>query len=253
MTTTTTALDEVLATALAAVAAGDSARARHYFRNLTEIAPDMLEAWLGYAACTTVLAERRALYARALELDPRSVEAAVGLAEAEAGLASGRLLHASARMPEPVIPILHERRSVTEAPRELPALIVVGLSCLVIMGTLTGFGIFVLTSFWGFLLAFVAGPAVSELIVRASVKAGRVARGRRLQLVTALGMILGGVGAMVAGAMLLQLLGLPLPVEAVQIAQRTGVGTDPTSVLLNSPGLLIFLSSAVAATIYRMR
>jgi hypothetical protein len=103
------------------------------------------------------------------------------------------------------------------------------------------------------MLAFLAGPAVSELIVRVSARPRRGAGGRRLQLVTALGMILGGVGAIVLGAMLLQLLGLPLPAEAVQIAQRTGVGSDPTSVLLNSPGLLVFLSSAVAATIYRMR
>jgi hypothetical protein len=259
----TTALAEILEDARAAAAAGDSARARHYFRNLTEIDPSMIEAWLGYASCTTVLSERRTLYCRALELDASSPEALAGLASADALLANGKLLHNAAK-PEDAAPPLHLKPALPppllESPvrniqvrRDLATLALVGLSGLLIMGTLTMFGIFVLTSFWGFLLAFIAGPAVSELIVRVSAGPRRAPRGRRLQVATGVGMILGGVGAIILGALLLQLLGAPLPSDAVLMAQRIGVGSDPTSVLLNNPGLLIFLSSAIAATIYRLR
>lgn len=263
-TTSNTALSEILEVARSAVAAGDSSRARNYFRNLTEIDPTMVEAWLGYAACTTVLAERRALYTRALELDAASAEGLQGLARVDAMLAAGQLLYRAEQTPlaapivehlAPAVPAALAAVAQTQraAPRNAVALALVGLIGFVVMGMLTGFGIFVLTSFWGFLLAFIAGPAVSELIVRASARLHKRSMGRPLQIATGAGMILGGLGALAAGSLLMQLVGAPLPVEAVQIAQRIGVGTDPASVLLNNPGLLVFISSAVAATVYRIR
>ena len=253
-TTTSSSLDEILSLAKAAAAAGDTSRARHDFRNLTEIDPTCVDAWLGYAACTTVLSERRALFARALTLNPTSVEALAGLAEAEAMLAAGKLVHAMARPdePKPVLsPLLAAQPNRTRG--DLLALGGVGLISLATMSLLTACGIFVLTSFWGFMLAFLAGPAVSELIVRLSAPSRRAVRGRRVQIAAGVGMFLGGLAAMALGGLLLQLLGAPLPAEAVQMAQSIGVPVDHASVLLNNPGLLVFLSSAVAATVYRLR
>jgi hypothetical protein len=36
------------------------------------------------------------------------------------------------------------------------------------------------------------------------------------------------------------------------MAQSIGLGSDPGVALLNNPGMLIFISSATAATIYRV-
>jgi hypothetical protein len=260
-----TALSEILEIARAAAAAGDTARARHYFRNLTEIDPTLIDGWLGYAASTSVLAERRALYARALELDAACAEARAELARADELLAGGKLLLPSERQAAPAALHAPQQRqaAVPEALRHalpggarrgsLLALAVVAMLGVSTMGALTTFGIFVLTSFWGFMLAFLAGPAVSEIMVRLSARARKSAAGRPLQVAAAVGMILGGVGALVLGGVLMTALGIPLPVEAVQIARETGVGTGAHSVLLNNPGLLVFLSSAVAATVYRLR
>jgi hypothetical protein len=263
MTTTTTARSEILAIAQAAAAAGDSARARHYFRNLTEIDPEHLEAWLGYAACTAVLSERRALFARALALEPACPEALEGIAQIDTLLAAGRLVRpreaaASAptvAQPAPAAaPALADSRPAAAAGGDSPAaLLAVGLIGVVTMGLLSGMGIFVLTSFWGFLLAFIAGPLVADLMVRLSGRARRAQGGRAWQIAAGLGMLLGGIGAMALGGLLLPALGLPLPADAVQMAANSGVGSQPVAVLLNNPGLLIFLSSAVAATVYRMR
>lgn len=254
-TITSSSLDEILSLAKAAAAAGDTARARHDFRNLTEIDPTCVEAWLGYAACTTVLSERRALFARALTLNPTCVEALAGLAEAEAMLAAGKLVHAVARPaadPKPVLAVPQVAQP-GHMRGDLVALVGVGLIGLATMGVLMACGIFVLTSFWGFMLAFVAGPAVSELIVRLSAPSRKALRGRRVQVAAGVGMFLGGLAAMALGGLLLHLLGAPLPAEAVQMARSIGVAMDPASVLLNNPGLLVFLSSAVAATVYRLR
>jgi hypothetical protein len=253
-TTTSSALAEILAMAQAAAAAGDTTRARHDFRNLTQIDPTMAEAWLGYAACTAVLNERRALFARALELNPASREARAGIAEADALLASGRLLFDFGRAAQSAPVSAPLRAAHAHGGRAaLLAVASMGLIGLATMGLLTVGGIFVLTSFWGFLLAFVAGPLVSELIVRLTARPRKAARGRKAQLATGVGMFLGGLAAIALGGLLLPLLGLPLPVEAVQMARNSGVSEDAASVLLNNPGLLVFLSSAVAATIYRLR
>lgn len=266
MTTTShDALLEILTIARAAASAGDTARARHYFRNLTEIDPAMVEGWVGYAACTSVLSERRALFARALELDPQHPEARWGLSHVNELLAAGKLVLAAERAvslepivehlpaalpPDMVIPA-NPRRVARGG--DVRGVVVVALLGLAVMGGLTAFGIFALTSFWGFMLAFLAGPAVSELMVRLSNRAAPATGGRPLQIAASLGMILGGLGAMVLGGLMLQLLGLPLPPEAVQMARNSGVGVDPASVLLNNPGLLVFVGSAVAATVFRMR
>lgn len=264
MTTTShEALSEILRIAQSAAAAGETSRARHYFRNLTEIDPTLIDGWLGYAACTAVLGERRALYARALELDPGNPEAQWGRAHAEELLAAGKLVLAAERAvslapasqqrPAAPRPTLIPANPVRRAPADLRGAVAVALIGLGVMGALTAFGIFALTSFLGFLLAFVAGPAVSELMVRLSRRASRATGGRPIQIAAALGMILGGLGAMALGGVLLPLLGMPLPAEAVQMAQNSGVSAAPSSVLLNNPGLLVFVSSAVAATVYRMR
>jgi hypothetical protein len=257
ITTTSTALAEILDLARAAAAAGDTTRARHDFRNLTEIAPTLTEAWLGYAACTAVLKERHALFARALELDPASIEAREGMAHAEALLAVGKLVLPNERAVsiEPlVVPAAAPPAPLMQGARGgLGALLAVGLIGLATMGVLTACGIFVLTSFWGFMLAFLAGPAVSELVMRLSARPRKAARGRPLQLAAGAGMFLGGLAAMALGGLLLQLLGVPVPAEAVQMARNIGVATDGATVLLNNPGLLVFLSSAVAATVYRLR
>jgi|GEM_PF-1873142 len=267
MTTTTgTPLSEILALAQAAAAAGDTARARHDFRNLTEIDPTLRDGWLGYAACTSVLAERKALFARALELDPASAEAIGGIAYVDELLAAGKLLWPSERAVslEPLalalalplqLPLVAEP-ALSPAPAarsDFTALAAVGLISLATMGVLTACGIFVLTSFWGFLLAFLAGPAVSELVVRLSARPRKLVAGRRVQIAAGLGMFLGGLAAMTIGGLLIQLLGVPVPFEAVRMARNIGVATDTMTVLLNNPGLLVFLSSAMAATVYRMR
>jgi hypothetical protein len=90
-------------------------------------------------------------------------------------------------------------------------------------------------------------------MVRLSGRARLPRGGRAWQIAAGLGMLLGGIGAMALGGLLLPALGLPLPADAVQMAANSGVGSQPVAVLLNNPGLLIFLSSAVAATVYRMR
>ena len=263
-TTTSTSLSEILELAQAAAAAGDTTRARHDFRNLTEIDPTLRDGWLGYAACTSVLAERKALFGHALELDPASAEAMAGIAYVDELLAAGKLLWPSERAVslEPLALALELQQPPVPAPAPSPApaarsdftaLAAVGLISLATMGVLTACGIFVLTSFWGFLLAFLAGPAVSELVVRLSARPRKLVAGRRVQIAAGLGLFLGGLAAMAIGGLLIQLLGVPVPFEAVRMARNIGVATDTMTVLLNNPGLLVVLSSAMAATVYRMR
>lgn len=266
-TTTTTAFDAVLATARSAAAAGDTLRARRYFRNATEIDPTCKEAWLGLAAATTVLAERRGLYERALALDPGCGAARDGIAQIDPLLAAGVLLQPRSASPAPPAP-----RAPAHLPPALPAaldvdrpavaprrrggalgLALVALTGLVLMGVLTTLGIFVLTSFWGLMLAFLAGPSVSEPMLRLTARWRKGLRGRPLIIAATLGMILGGVAAMALGATLLAAIGAPMPAEAVSMAERIGVGGDSALVLLNNPGLLVFVSSAIGATAFRLR
>lgn len=268
-TTTTAAFETMLETARAAAEAGDFTRARAYYRNAAEIDPSSCAAWLGMAGATAVLAERRALYGRALALDPACGAALEGIAEADALLAAGCLIVQRAAPPagpiaqsEPPAP-----SGAAPAPREDGegpigaawrhrrgiGLALVALTGLATMWLLTSLGIFVLTSFWGFMLAFLAGPSVSELMLRLTARARTGLSGRPLQIAGALGMILGSVGAMALGGLLLAALGAPLPAEAVAMARDIGVGTAPALVLLNNPGLLVFVSSAVGATVFRLR
>lgn len=264
-TTITTAFEAVLATARAAAEAGDTMRARHYFRNATEIDPTSGEAWLGLAAATTVLSEGRGLYERVLAIDPACAEARAAIARIDSLLAAGVLLrpqarqatadHSVAHLPATLPPAL-DREPPTlpaHAPSRLGCFVAVALSGLLTMGTLTGAGIFVLTSFWGLMLAFIAGPMVSELMLRLTARWRKGPGGRAMQFAGALGMLLGSLGALFLGGLLLSLLGLPLPAEAVAMAHQLNLADDATTVLLNNPGLLVFISSAVAATVYRLR
>ncbi|HMQ31203.1 MAG TPA: hypothetical protein PKD53_10765 [Chloroflexaceae bacterium] len=267
ITTTTAAFETMLATARAAAEAGDFTRARAYYRNATEIDPSSCAAWLGMAGATAVLAERRALFERALALDPACAAAREGIAEAEALLAAGCLIVQRAVPPaapaepgEPAAAAIAPPARREEGPigaawrhRRGIGLALVALTGLGTMWLLTSLGIFVLTSFWGFLLAFLAGPSVSELMLRLTARARKGLSGRPLQIAGALGMILGSVGAMALGGLLLAALGAPLPAEAVAMARDIGVGTAPALVLLNNPGLLVFVSSAVGCTVFRLR
>jgi hypothetical protein len=263
-TTTPTAFDAILAAAQAAADAGDTMRARSYFRNATEIDPTSSEAWLGLAATAAVLHERRGLYERALSLNPTCEAAREGVARSEALLAAGAVL-----TPRPAAPAAPEGHAPAVATPELEptpgppahgvplrstALALIGLVGLTTMGLLTAMGIFIFTSFLGFLLAFLAGSSVSELMVRLTAPLRRGLGGRPVQIAAALGMILGSLGAMALGGLLLGVLGVPLPAEAVAMARNSGVtAVEPAMVLLNNPGLLVFASSAVAATVFRLR
>lgn len=266
-TTTSSSFADLIKTARAAAMAGDSLRARLYFRSATETDPTSVEAWLGLAATATVLHERRRLYGRALALDPSCADAQASIAQIDALLATGALIcPREGQAPAPAaavehVPAAHPLASIIiplpparARPRRphggLLAVAVIGVAT---MGLLTMMGIFVLTSFWGFLLAFFAGPSVSELMLRLTDRARRGLGGRPLQIAAAVGMILGGVGAMALGGLLLQATGLPLPQGAMDIAHSLSLGSEPAIVLLNSPGLLVFVGSAVAATSYRLR
>jgi hypothetical protein len=254
---------ELLATARAAVATGDTLRARHYFRKVTEIEPEHVEAWLGLAATTAVLGERRRFYAQALTLDPGCVEARAGIAQIDELLAAGSLIRPRAELSAPPIehvsPVL-PRALVPEAPQEeLPsqdrnwlALATVSIITLAAMWGLTTLGIMVFSSFWGFLLAFMAGPAVSELMLKLTARPRRNLSGRPLQIACGSGMALGGLLALVFGGAVMGLLGMPLLSETVVMAQSIGLGNDPNVALMNNPGMLIFISSATVATIYRI-
>lgn len=263
---TTSAFADLLEIARAAASAGDSLRARRYFRNATEIDPTSVEAWLGLAATATVLRERRGLYEQALSIDPGCAAAREGIRQIDALLASGALI--SPRTPREQPPIaevehVHAAHPFASLIIPLPAvqsrsrwrhlgLLSVAAIGVATMGLLTMMGIFVLTSFWGFLLAFIAGPSVSELMLWLTNRARKGLGGRPLQIAAAVGMILGGLGAMALGGLLVQALGVPLPSDAVAMARNLGAGSDPVAVLLNSPGLLVFVGSAVAATSYRL-
>lgn len=259
--TTSTAFEAILATARTAAAAGDTVQARRYFRNASEIDPASIEAWLGLAATSAVLHERRGLYERALALDPGCREAHDGIAQIEALLATGALLSPQAPRAEPparaaALPPALDVDLPPVAPR--PAGRVLGLAAiaasgLAIMAVLATLGIFVLTTFLGFLLAFLAGPAVSELVVRLTARWREGQPARHVQVAAAIGMVVGALGALALGGLLLSAIGAPLPAEAVAMARRIGVGPSPSLVLLNNPGLLVFVSSAVAATVFRLR
>lgn len=252
---------ELLTTARAAVATGDSLRARHYFRKVAEIDPGSVEAWLGLAESAAVLGERRRFYAQALALDPSCSQAQAGIAEIDALLASGSLIRPRAEPPAPpvehVAPVLPlaqapELASSPPQPRTWTALVAVCMISLAAMWLLTTLGIAVFSSFWGFLLAFMAGPAVSELMLKLTARPRRHLSGRPLQIACGIGMALGGLIALLFGGDIMSLLGMPLLTETVVMAQSIGLGTDPDVALLNNPGMLIFISSATAATIYRV-
>ncbi len=260
---TSFAFADLLATARAATLGGDTLRARHAFRQATELDPTSVAAWLGLAATTTVLRERRSFYERALRLDPSCTEARERITAIDTLLATGALLLPRAvPLVEPECPFLaHHALASLVIPlptiRPKRSRLHVGLLSVAVIGTatmglLTMLGIFVLTSVWGFLLAFIAGPSVSELMLGLTARARKGLGGRPLQFAAAIGMLLGSVGAIVVGGVLLPKLGLPLPPEAVAMARSYGMGSAPVAVLLHSPGLLVFVGSAVTATAYRL-
>ena len=244
---TSFAFADLLATARAAALAGDTLRARHAFRQATELDPTSVAAWLGLAATTAVLRERRGFYERALRLDPSCTEARERITAIDTLLATGALLLPRAvPLVEPECPLLahHALASLViplptimpEQARPHVGLLSVAVIGVATMGLLTMVGIFVLTNIWGFLVAFIAGPSVSELMLWLTARARKGLGGRPLQLAAAIGMLLGSVGAIVLGSLLLPRLGPSAPV----------------AVLLPSPGLLVFVTSAVAATAYRL-
>lgn len=265
-TTTRSAFADLLETARQAAAAGDTLRARRYFRNATEIDPTCVEAWLGLAATAAVLREGRGLYERALSIDPGCADAHESISQIDALLATGALIRprAAEAAPAPAeVEHTHAAHPLASLIIPLPAagsrprrrhlgLLAVAAIGVATMGLLTMMGIFVLTSFWGFLLAFIAGPCVSELMLWLTGRARKGLGGRPLQIAAAVGMILGGLGAMALGGLLIQAMGVPLPTDAVAMARNLGAGSEPAAVLLNSPGLLVFVGSAVAATSYRL-
>lgn len=253
---------ELLTIARAAAATGDSLRARHYFRKLAEIDPGSVEAWLGLAESAAVLDERRRFYAQALALDPSCSQAQAGIAEIDALLASGSLIRPRAELPAPAVEHVAPALPLALAP-ELPlapaplhrawlAMVAVCMITLAAMWLLTTLGIMVFSSFWGFLLAFMAGPAVSGLMLKLTARPRRHLSGRPLQIACGIGMALGGLIALAFGGEIMGLLGMPLLTETVVMAQSIGLGSDPDVALLNNPGMLIFISSATAATIYRV-
>lgn len=273
-TMTSSAFANLIETARTAASAGDTRRARRDFRNATELDPTSVEAWLGLAATAAVLRERRSFYERALALDPSCADARESIAQIDSLLAAGTLIRPRAPQTAPIVhaaptaPVEAECAIVTHhqmasvvipLPTTLPrrrerslGLLAVAVIGVAAMGLLTALGIFVLTSFWGFLLAFIAGPSVSELMLWLTNRARKGLGGRPLQFAAAGGMLLGGLGAMALGGLLLQITGLPLPIEAVAMARNLGAGSTPAAVLLNNPGLLVFVGSAVAATAYRL-
>lgn len=255
---------DLLATARAAAASGNSLCARRDFRLAAEIDPASIEAWLGLAETSAVLRERREFYARALAIDPACAEAHAGIAQIDALLASGSLIRPRAAPPAPIAVVEHlpavpppppEPDLIAAAEQQRSdrlALAAVCLITLAAMWLLTTLGIVVFTSFWGFMLAFVAGPAVSELMLRLTARMRRGLSGRPLQIAGGLGMALGGIIALALGGTLLAMVGMPLLPEAVTMARSIGLDSDPTTALLNNPGLLIFISSATVATVHRM-
>jgi hypothetical protein len=253
----------LLATARAAAASGDILRARRDFRHVVELDPANLEGWLGLAETTSVLRERRGFYERALALDPTCFKAHAGIARIDALLASGVLILPRATPPAPAtvehlpvaLPPALEPDLVAAAEQQRSDRLALAAVCLITLATmwlLTTLGIVVFTSFWGFMLAFVAGPAVSELMLRLTARMRRGLSGRPLQIAGGLGMALGGIMALALGGTLLAMVGMPLLPEAVTMARSIGLSSNPTTALLNNPGLLIFISSATVATVHRM-
>lgn len=256
-------LADLIAQAQAALRAGDTLGARVTFRYVAQVAPESVEAWLGLGDTASVLHERRAHLERALALDPHCDAALVGLVQINSLLAQGRLIVPKLEQAIPVVSELQLAPAATVGSQtaqlggrrlQLPLAVATGgLIGMSLMGVLTGFGIFVLTSFWGFVLACVVGPMVGDLIHWLSERATGGQRGRPMQIAIAAGMIVGGLGALMLGGSLMQLFGMPLPNEALTIAQRIGAGQQTTDVLLNNPGLLVFVGAAVGVTVFRFR
>ncbi len=89
---TVTDIQTLLQAGNAALLAGDAYEARQYFRRVTELAPDMAEAWVGLAGTVRPYSEKRDYLQQALQLDPANPEIQAGLAYVEAKLTAGEVL-----------------------------------------------------------------------------------------------------------------------------------------------------------------
>lgn len=252
---THTELHALLEQGRVAAAAGDSFAARTAYRRAAEIDPACAMAWLGLGACATALVERRSCFARALELDPESEAARAGLAEVDAWLEQGLLLAPVAR-PAPrqsAPPTLSA--VVAQAPALAPArplaFAVAGLLCLLTMATLTMLGALIFTSVVGYVMAFIVGPLVGELMLRL-VDWIKPWRGRAAQIALGAAVGLGGLAALAFGGTLLPAAGLPLTADTLAMAQAMGAA-NAASALLFHPAMVVFVGASVAGTVYRLK
>ncbi|MFL5800410.1 MAG: hypothetical protein ACJ8CR_01570 [Roseiflexaceae bacterium] len=84
----------------AAALAGDTFAARSSFRRATELDPSCAEAWIGLSSAVPVLAEKRDYLRRAIELAPANVEAQASLRYVEKLQAEGLQIAPSQRRAE---------------------------------------------------------------------------------------------------------------------------------------------------------
>ena len=254
---TNTELDSLLKQGRAAAKAGDTLAARTAFRRAVEIAPSCAEAWRGLGHSASVLSERRACLARAAELDPACAESRRGIAETEGWLSQGMLIAPTPRRPEPhhaAPPSLSA--VVAQAPALAPSLTVsllgAGALCLLTMITLTMVGALIFTSVLGYVMAFILGPLVGELMLRMADALGKAQRGRPAQIVLGAAVGVGGLLALAVGGSLLPAIGLPLTADTIAMARSMGA-TTPADALLFHPGMAVFVGAAVAGTVYRLK
>jgi hypothetical protein len=76
--------------------AGDTMAARRYFRQATELAPEIAETWIGLSSVVPVLSEKRNYLERAVSLDPGNQEAQASLQYVTQLIAQGATLIPSA-------------------------------------------------------------------------------------------------------------------------------------------------------------
>lgn len=252
-TDTRTRLESLLEQGRAAADVGNSTVARTCFRRATEIAPECAPAWLGLAAVTAVLAERRDYLLRASALDDAAARKL--LDETDAMIAAGRLIAVPERAPaEPAPPSLSAL--ITHPPAlarvGVASLLVAATVSLLTMVTLTMVGALIFTSLLGYFLAFVVGPLVGDLMQRLGDQLTRARRGRIMQAAFGTAVAVGGMAALILGGTLLPAIGLPIPSEAIAMARSMGAQSAAT-VLLFHPAMLVFVGSAVAGTVYRFK
>lgn len=252
---TQTELESLLEQGRAATKAGDTMAARTAFRRAAAIAPECAEAWRGLGRSASVLSERRSHMARAAELDPTCAEARRALAEIDAWMAEGRLLVPLRPAPQPAAPpslsaVVASAPALT--PRWKLGLVGAGLLCLLTMTMLTTIGALIFTSVLGYFMAFILGPLVGELMLRLADATVRAQRGRFAQVVLGAAVGIGGLAVLVLGGSLLPAIGLPLTADTIAMARSMGAA-DASLALLFHPAMAVFVGSAVAGTVYRVK